>query len=408
MIRYELKKFLRSGMLWAVAALFLVLTAYWYFPRESLRDEEVSRLYEQAGTVLTKELYDAVSDANSRGQAGEASVRIAGIEGEYHPNMVLGLYYNIQGLLEMEERRLFAIQQADYNIAEYEANPEGNEYKLRYNRLIRQVYSERKTPYLMDASPWVLLFERLGQPSAYHLAEAFALCLAILGAVYLFTADRAAGVYPIVHSSRRGRSPAYWARAAAALLYAAAAMAVFFAATVACFAIQTDLTCWLAPVQSLYLFEHCPLNISIAGMLALHLAFRLAVAVFMAAFAIFVSCLARGRLLSLGLGLAGLGGLLGSSLYVALGGREDVFHPNPSYTEIRFEQFFRSWNPLCLLDTQDYLTGMDVADIAGWPVFRFVLPLLVCLAGLAAFLLLGWRLFLGGSCRAPRRAGAKA
>ena len=408
MIRYELKKFLRSGMLWAVAALFLVLTAYWYFPRESLRDEEVSRLYEQAGTVLTKELYDAVSDANSRGQAGEASVRIAGIEGEYHPNMVLGLYYNIQRLLEMEERRLFAIQQADYNIAEYEANPEGNEYKLRYNRLIRQVYSERKTPYLMDASPWIYLFDMFGQPSYYHLVEAFALCLAILGAVYLFTADRAAGVYPIVHSSRRGRSPAYWARAASALLYAAAAMAVFFAATVACFAVQADLTCWLAPVQSLYPFEHCPLNISIAGMLALHLAFRLAVAVFMAAFAIFVSCLARGRLLSLGLGLAGLGGLLGSSLYVALGGREDVFHPNPSYTEIRFEQFFRSWNPLCLLDTQDYLTGMDVADIAGWPVFRFVLPLLVCLAGLAAFLLLGWRLFLGGSCRAPRRAGAKA
>lgn len=184
MIRYEIKKLLKSWLLLAVFAVMLGIFLKYYYNKNI--NNHCLEAYDGVGITVTAEAYDELKMAVDRAAVMGSNNLFVEAFNAQHPAYIWPIVYkSATDWLQTEEKNQAVIRKAEANIAMYTERGDG--YQAAYNELVKKIYEGRRTPYFMDSSGWLAYFSTTENSPLFSMWGLLAVLVSVVGSVSLFT-----------------------------------------------------------------------------------------------------------------------------------------------------------------------------------------------------------------------------
>ena len=393
-MRYELKKLL--GARWLRLILLLTAAYALFIPWHS--SGGLNGLMEQR---RMNRLTAAVSAAEAGTDAAGLVKRVSAAENELfsdleHNAAAPGTY----GLGETAHDDWIALRRAaDAAVYAEQSFPmhrvQITERLLRQNTENSDIYASRVNAFALRKYNRYLTLTRDFSGSVtqethflfhYTLWEYVMLMLSVLLGVRMFTLDRQTGAYRVIAASESGMRGRFFRQFGAVTVVLSGMTLFVLAAEITAMVVVYGVRDFSLPVQQWPLYEMCPMKITLGGMLILQTVMRFLVYVFAAAVSGMLAILIRKTLAANALGiLLCTGGLLWHMTYILR---------LQTLTESQQQRFaaLRTWLPQSLLHPMSHVSGIDCANICGFPADRLTFCAMLCCICTAAMLMTARRL----------------
>lgn len=357
MISFELKKYVLKPSILAFILLFVFINLvkffeiYYYFGGGQYAvsgynsvEEGFDKLYPIYGGKITQEKIDGI---NAEYAEAQQKLNDRGVGDTVYDDCYTGYPYGDVGLFKDYfipgyEYAIFYSNRAEELSAAAEENVEFysgiNDYEVRKNKLISDVFKGRYVNYYVNSDGWKTLFD-------YKFSTILVMLMIVLAFSPVFSGERAGGFDKLIVSSGK-RKAAVRAKLIASCMFTFSATALFFLLDVLYVAVFHGLSYFNAPVYAIREYANCPFTITLFNAMLLSFIGRLIAILFFSALTNFISSFGKNTALSLFLSIT-----LGAALIVL----SDIL-PN-------------SLNPLGLAYSSHFLKSFSVENIFGIPVF---------------------------------------
>ncbi|MDE6728649.1 MAG: ABC transporter permease subunit [Oscillospiraceae bacterium] len=363
MISFELKKYVLKPSILAFALLFIFINLvkffeiYYYFGGgryEVAGDASISgfdKLYPIYGGKITQEKIDGI---NAEYAEAQQKLNDRGMGDTVYDDCYTGYPYGDVELFKNNiipgyEYAIFYSNRAEELSAAAEENVEFyngiNDYEVRKNKLISNVFKGRYVNYYVKSDGWKTLFD-------YKFSTILVMLMIVLAFSQVFSGERAGGFDKLIVSSGK-RKAAIRAKLISSGVFTFSATALFFLLDVLYVAVFHGLYCFGAPVYAISEYANCPFTITLFSAMLLSFIGRLIAMLFFVSLTNFISSFWKNTALSLFLSITSGAGLIVLS---------DIL-PD-------------SLNPLGLAYSSHFFEKFSVENIFGIPVFTVVIAAL--------------------------------
>lgn len=360
MISFELKKYVLKPSILAFVLLFVFINLvkffeiYYYFGggRYAIAGNSIAegydKLYPIYGGKITQEKIDGI---NAEYAEAQQKLNDRGVGDTVYDDCYTGYPYGDVGLFKDYfitgyEYALFYSDNAKKISAAAEENVEFysgiNDYEVRKNKLISDVFKGRYVNYYVNSDGWKTLFD-------YKFSTILVMLMIVLAFSPVFSGERAGGFDKLIVSSGK-RKAAVRAKLISSGVFTFSATVLFFLLDVLYVAVFHGLSYFNAPVYVIREYANCPFTITLFNAMLLSFAGRLIAMLFFTALTNFISSFGKNTALSLFLSITS-----GAALIVL----SDIL-PD-------------SLNPLGLAYSSHFLKNFSVENIFGIPVFTAVI-----------------------------------
>ena len=361
MFFFELKKYVLKPSVIAFVLLFVFINLvkffeiYYYFGGgrsavagyNSLSDG-YNKLYSLYGGKITQEKIDSI---NAEYAEAQQKLSDRGVGDTVYDDCYTGYPYGDVELFKNNiisgyEYAIFYSKNAEKISAAAEENIEYysgiNDYEVRRNGLISDIFKGRYVDYYVSSDGWTTLFD-------YKFSTILVMLMIILTFSPVFSGERADGFDKLIISSGK-RKAAVRAKLMTSGIFTFAATMLFFLCDILYVSVFHGLSCFGAPVYAISDYMNCPFTITLFSAMLLSFAGRLIAMAFFSSVTCFISSFGKNTALSLFLSIAAGAGLIVLS---------DVL-PD-------------SLDPLGLAYSSHFLEKFSVENIFGIPIFTAAL-----------------------------------